>query len=140
MQKLKYRVVPTGAADGAVPLNLVFIDKKDIDGAGLSYKEACEMVAKEFMDDCASLNIIDQDAVTVTSDGVMADSAVVAFASVDHGKINKEYGFMNVSEIPYTNELIAEEPHMRQWNTTYYSGKRLHRGPSPEDQKESRTA
>ena len=135
MQKLKYRIVPKGAADGVVPLNLVFIDKKDIDGTGLSYREACEIVGKEFMDDCASVNIIDQDAVTVTSDGVMADSAVVAFASVDHGIINKHYGYMNISETPYTNELVAEELHMKQWNTAYFSGKRLHRGPGPEDRK-----
>ncbi len=135
VQKLKYRIIPKGAADGVVPLNLVFVDKKDVDNVGLPYREACELVAKEFKGDCASVNIIDQDAVTVTSDGVMADSAVVAFASVDRGIINKNYGFMNVSEIPYTYELLAEEPHMRQWNTEYYSGKRLHRGPTPEDRK-----
>jgi len=28
--KLKYRVIPQGAADGGVPLNWAFIDKKDI--------------------------------------------------------------------------------------------------------------
>ena len=28
--KLKYRIIPQGAADGVVPLNWVFIDKKDI--------------------------------------------------------------------------------------------------------------
>ena len=139
VQKLKYRIIPKEAADGVVPLNLVFVDKKDVDDAGLPYRDACELVGKEFRDDCASVNIIDRDAVTVTSDGVMADSAVVAFASVDHGIINRDYGFMNVSEIPYTYELLAEEPHMRQWNTVYYSGKRLHRGPGLEDRKRLET-
>jgi len=133
MQKLKYKIIPKGAADGVVPINLIFIDKKDVDEVGIAYKEACQLVGKEFKDDCASVNIIDQDAVTVTSDGIMADSAVVAFASVDHGRMNKAYGFINISEIPYTYELLAEEPHMKQWNTDYYRGKRLYRGPSKED-------
>jgi hypothetical protein len=133
--KLRYKVVPKGAADGVVPINLAFIDKKDIDDAGITYKEACQLVGNDFRDDCVTINVIDPDAVTVTSDGIMTDGAVVAFACADHGIINKDFGFMNVSEIPYSETLIAEEPHMKQWNSKYYRGRRLHRGPSPEDRK-----
>jgi hypothetical protein len=133
MQKLKYRIIPRGAANGVVPFNLIFIDKKDVDDVGISYREACELMGKELKDDFASVNIIDRDAVTVTSDGIMADSAVVAFASVDRNIINKDFGFISVSEIPYSYKLLEEEPHMKQWNTDYYRGKRLYRGPSAED-------
>ncbi|MGI6586167.1 MAG: hypothetical protein ACOX3L_09585 [Lutisporaceae bacterium] len=129
MQKLKYRIIPRGAANGVVPFNLIFIDKKDVDDVGISYREACELMGKELKDDFASVNIIDRDAVTVTSDGIMADSAVVAFASVDRNIINKDFGFISVSEIPYSYKLLEEEPHMKQWNTDYYRGKRLYRGP-----------
>ena len=131
--KLKYRIVPQGAADGVVPINLIFIDKADVVAAGLSYLEAVQLVADEYRDTCAAVNIIDQDAVTVTSDGIMADSAVVAFASVDRGRINVDFGFINVSEIPYDPVIFQEEPHMAQWHSDYYRGKRLYRGPSTED-------
>ena len=132
---LKYKVVLKGAANGVVPINLAFIDKNDIDKAGITYKEACQLVANDFKDDNCTINIIDIDAVTVTSDGIMSDGAVVAFASADRGIINKDFGFMTVSEIPYSETLMAEEPHMKQWNTEFYRGKRLHRGPSTEDRK-----
>ena len=132
MPDLKYRLLPAGAADGAIPLNLAFIDKRDI-SADLSYRKACQLVADDLRDTATSINIIDQDSITVTSDGIVADSAVVAFASADHGIINREFGFINVSEIPYSPSRILDEPHMRQWDSPFYRGKRLYRGPSMED-------
>jgi hypothetical protein len=132
MAQLKYRLLPAGAADGAIPLNLVFIDSRDI-SAGMSYRDACQHVADDLRDTAASINVIDRDSITVTSDGIVADSAVVAFASADHGIINKTYGFISVSEIPYSLERIADEPHMRQWESPFYRGKRLYRGPSMAD-------
>jgi hypothetical protein len=133
MAKLKYRIVPEGAADGVVPINLTFIDKNDIDTAGLGFRDACQLVADDLKNKSAAINVIDQNAITVTSDGIVADSAVVAFASADHGKINNMFGFIAVSEIPYTSERIIDEPHMKQWNSDYYRGRRLYRGPSLED-------
>ena len=82
MQTLKYRIIPEGAADGVVPLNWVFLDKKDIDAAGITDRQACELIAKELKDTCAAVNVMDMDGVTVTSDGIMADGAVAAIASV----------------------------------------------------------
>lgn len=41
MTKLKYKLIPQGAAKGRVPINLIFMDKKDIVAAGLTYREAC---------------------------------------------------------------------------------------------------
>ncbi len=131
--KMKYRILPAGAADGMVPFHLIFIDKKDVDDAGLTYLEACQKIADEYKDTCGAVDIIDLNAVTVSSDGIMGDAAVVAFASIDHGKINKDFGFINVSEIPYYQGIVKDEPHMTQWNSKYYAGKRLYRGPSTED-------
>ena len=131
MTKLKYKLLPEGAADGLLKLILIFVDKKDVSAAGLSFLEACEAVARDFPG-AAAVDIVDLDAVTVTSDGIMADGAVVAFASIDHGKINPEFGFIAVSERPYSCQLLAEEPHMKQWDVNY-PGRRLYRGPSPED-------
>lgn len=131
MGKLNYKVVPAGAAEGRVPINLLFVDKGDVDRADLSLREACEVVARDFHEP-AAIDIIDMEAVTVTSDGIMADCAVVAFASCDHGKINPEVGFCGVSERSYSRQLVEEEPHLRQWNLNY-PGRRLYRGPTPED-------
>jgi hypothetical protein len=131
MAELKYKVLPKGAADGRIPINLIYIDKADVARAGILMKDACTIVAKDFHD-AASIDVIDTSAITVTSDGIVADCAVVAFASVDNGKIDREFGFIGVSEIPYTRKLIEEEPHMRQWDLLH-SGKRLYRGPSYED-------
>lgn len=131
--KLKYRLIPKGAADGIVPLNWVFIDRKDVIDAGITDLEACKIIAKELGKDCAAVNIMDMDAITVTSDGIVAEGAVVGVASVDHGMINKEYGFLPISEIPFSEKMIEEEPHMKLWLTDRYKGKKLFRGPSTND-------
>ena len=131
--KLKYRIIPQGAADGMVPLNWVFIDKKDVKECGITDLEACYAVGKALGDDCAAVDIIDLDAVTVTSDGIMAPGAVVGVASVDHGLINQNYGYLNISPLPYSDQMIKEEPHMKQWLMDEYKGRPLHRGPSAED-------
>lgn len=131
--KLKYRIIPQGAADGVVPLNWVFIDKKDIDSCGISGLDACYAVGKALGDECAAIDIIDMDAVTVTSDGIVAPGAVVGVASVDHGLINKNFGYLPISELPYSDQMIEEEPHMKLWLTDEYKGRPLHRGPSTED-------
>jgi hypothetical protein len=131
MAKLKYKVVPKGAAEGRVPINLIFVDKKDVDNLGLSLRDACEIVAKDFKEPSA-IDIIDMSAVTVSSDGIMVDCAVVAFASIDNGVINKEVGFMGVTEVVYERQLIEEEPHLLQWNLNY-PGRRLYRGPNIAD-------
>ncbi len=133
MQKLKYRIVPQGAADGIVPLNWVFLDCKDVEALGLTYLDACKIIAKELGKDCAAVNIMDMDAVTVTSDGIMVDGAVAALASVDHGMINKDFGFLNVSEFKQYEGMMEAETHMKQWLSDYYKGKPLHRGPSMPD-------
>lgn len=130
MPKLKYKLIPEGAAGGRVPLNLIFVEKKDIIEAGLNYRQACELIAKE--SGPASIDVIDMDAITVTSDGIIVDCAIVAFASADYGMISKDFGFIQISEMPYSEKLLEEELHMKQWDALY-PGKRLYRGPSLKD-------
>lgn len=133
MATLKYKLIPAGAAEGRVPINLIFIDKKDVVANGLTYREACEVMAKNFKEP-AAIDIMDMDAITVTSDGIVVDYAVVAFASIDYGMINKDFGFLSVTEQGYSEKLLAEEPHMKQWNAIdAYRGKQLFRGPNFED-------
>ena len=132
MAKLKYRLIPQGAADGMVPINLVYVDKKDVDACGMWMYDACCAIAKD-LNEPAAIDVIDMNAVSVSSDGIMVDMAVVAFASADYGKVNREYGFLGVSEYPYYSKLLEEEPHMAQWNEPRYSGKRLYRGSNPSD-------
>ena len=122
MAELKYKLIPKGAAEGRVPVSMIFVDKKDIVEANITYREACELIAKDY-NGPASIDIIDMDAVTVSSDGIMLDFAVVALASCDYGIINKDVGFMQISEMPYSQKLLEEEPHMKQWDLLH-PGKR----------------
>ncbi|ONI47160.1 hypothetical protein AN644_01325 [Candidatus Epulonipiscium fishelsonii] len=131
MNKLKYKLIEKGAADGQLPVSLIFVDKKDVLKAGITYRQACDIIAKDYKKP-TSVHILDMDATTVTSDGIMMDFAQVAFASCDFGIVNKEFGFMQISEMPYSQELLAEEPHMKQWDALY-PGKRLYRGPNMQD-------
>jgi len=126
MSKLKYRLIPEGAAEGRVPINLVFVDKKDVDQLGILMIDACRAIAKD-LNQPASIDILDMDAITTTSDGIVADGAVVAYASADFGIINNEFGFVAVSEMPYSRKLLNEEAHMKQWDKNY-PGTRLYRG------------
>jgi len=135
--KLKYRIIPEGAADGVVQVPWVFIDKKDIVECGLTYEEACMAVANDIKDSYAAVNIMDmEDSVTVTSDGIMAPGAVVAVASIDHGMMNKTFGYLPISEIPFSEQMLEEETHMVQWLQEPFKGKELHRGPSKDDRGE----
>ena len=133
MATLKYKLIPAGAAEGRVPINLIFINKRDVMAAGLTYRQACEVIAKNFKEP-AAIDVIDMDAITVTSDGIVVDYAIVAFASIDFGMINRDFGFLSVTEQGYSEKLLAEEPHMKQWDAIdAYRGKQLFRGPNYED-------
>lgn len=133
MATLKYRLIKKGAAEGRVPLNLIFVDKRDVQANGLTYRQACEILAKNF-NEPAAVDIIDMDAITVSSDGIIADYAVVAFASIDYNMINKDFGFLSVTEQNYSEKLLQEEPHMKQWDMIpENAGKQLFRGPNFQD-------
>jgi hypothetical protein len=131
--KFRYRVLPEGAADGAIPLNCVFIDQADAKACGLTNEDAVKLIAKAFKDSCAAVNVMDKNGVSVSSDGIMNPIAVVATACVDHGMINPAFGYMDISPIPMYETMMKDEPHMRQWLTDKFAGKPLHRGPNSKD-------
>ncbi len=129
--ELKYKLLPAGSFDNQLPIDLIFVDAKDVHAAGIDYLDACHAIAKDF-GGSAAVDILDMDAMTVTSDGICAPGAIVAFAAIDHHILNTDYGYIPVSELPHDHDLIAQEPHMKQWDVLY-PGRRLYRGPSTKD-------
>lgn len=126
--KLKYKLISEGMHEGQfIPLNLVFVDIKDIKECGLEPLEALKIIGKEF-DGPTGINVFDLDAVTTTSDGLVVEGAIVYTAASDRGKINTEFGTLEMKEIPYSEELIKEEPHLKQWERLY-PDKRMVMGP-----------
>ena len=105
MAKLKYRMIPEGMLNGKlVPLNIVLIDLKDVKECGLEPKQAFELVAST-IDEPTGLNIIDMDACTTTSDGIVVDGAIMRMAASDRGRINKDFGYLEI--IPVHNVVIT---------------------------------
>ncbi|MCQ4726756.1 hypothetical protein NE664_08820 [Anaerotignum faecicola] len=130
MAKLTYKMIPEGMLKGKyIPLNIAFIDYREVKACGVTPKEAFEAVAKT-VDGPIGMNIFDPDVVTTTSDGVMVDGTTVFMAAADRGKMNKDFGYLEMAEMPYSEQLIKEEPHLIQWDANF-KGKRLFRGPDP---------
>lgn len=127
--ELKYRLIPEGDWCGIyVPISVALVDYEDVQKLGISTYEACQAIAKT-IDGPAAINIWDlKTAVTTTSDGVMIDGSIVAMASSDRGKINKEFGYAEMLEIPWGSEtcktLLETEPHQLQWKENY-PGRRM---------------
>ena len=130
MAKLTYKMIPEGMLKGKyIPLNIAFIDYREVKACGVTPKEAFEAVAKT-VDGPIGMNIFDPDVVTTTSDGVMVDGTTVFMAAADRGKMYKDFGYLEMAEMPYSEQLIKEEPHLIQWDANF-KGKRLFRGPDP---------
>lgn len=129
---MKYLMIPEGTIDEKIiPVTVVFLDKADIEAAGISQNEAIRRVGAEFAGPVA-INIFDREAVTTTSDGVMVEGAIVRMGAADGGMVNKEFGILPMAEIPYSEERIAAEPHLLQWKKLF-PGRKLFRGPNPAD-------
>ena len=128
MAKLKYRMIPEGMLNGKlVPLNIVLIDLKDVKECGLEPKQAFELVAST-IDEPTGLNIIDMDACTTTSDGIVVDGAIMRMAASDRGRINKDFGYLEMIPLNYTDEDLKREPHLKVWKEKY-PGRTLYMGP-----------
>ncbi|MBS4960961.1 MAG: hypothetical protein KHZ62_09125 [Clostridiales bacterium] len=130
MAELKVKVIREGTIDGKiVPLNICFVDKKDVEEAGITQDEAIHLIGKQF-DGPAGINIFDMDAITTTSDGLVVEGAIVRMGASDNGKVNPDFGILPMAEIEYSEEIIEAEPHLKQWKKLY-PGKKLFRGPDP---------
>lgn len=130
MNKLKYRIIPEGMLEGIyIPVSAVFIDYADVKACNLTMREACEKIAAEIPGP-AGLNMFDMTATTTNSNGIMLDGGMVCIAASDYGKVNKDFGYMEMVEVKYSEELIKEEPHLKQWNHSF-PGRKLYMGPDP---------
>lgn len=132
MAELKYRLIPQGKANNIhVPINIVLIDKYDIEECGICDSEAIEKIAKELCSP-SGISIFDMNATTTTSDGIMIGGAIIKMAAADNGKVNKDFGMLSMAEIEHSEEIVKEEPHLKQWDINF-KGKKLYRGPNPKD-------
>jgi len=95
-------------------MSAVFIDYADVKACNLTMREACEKIAATISGP-AGYNMFDMTATTTNSDGVMIDGSMTCMAASDYGKINKDFGYLEMVELPYSEELIKEEPHLKQW-------------------------
>ncbi|MDR1731673.1 MAG: hypothetical protein LBR61_06215 [Synergistaceae bacterium] len=130
MGKLRYRLIAEGMLeDKFIPLTIAYIDVRDIRRAGTTIQEAILAVGKACGGPCG-INIFDMEAVTTTSDGLMAPGAIICMAAMDRGILNKDFGTLFMAEMPYSRERVEKEPHLIQWEKRY-SGRRLFRGPKP---------
>ena len=119
MAQLKYRMIPEGMLNGKlIPLNIVLIDYKDVKECGLEPKKAFEIVAKS-IEGPAGLNIIDLNAATTTSDGIVVEGSIIRMAASDRGRINKDFGYLEMLPLPYTDTDVEREPHLKVWKDKY---------------------
>lgn len=131
MAVLKYKMIPEGKiGEYTIPLNIVFVDIKDIKASGLDADEAVTRIAST-LPGPAGISVFDMEAVTTTSDGIMVQGAIIKMAASDHGKINQDFGRLDMEEMPYSEKLIEEEPHLKQWEASF-QGRKLFRGPDPQ--------
>lgn len=134
MSKLKYKIIHEGMLyDIFVPMSAVFIDYADVKACNLTMLEACEKIAATIPGP-AGYNMFDMTATTTNSDGVMIDGSMTCMAASDYGKINKDFGYLEMVEVPYSEELIEAEPHLKQWKKSY-PDRRLIMGPDPKKKK-----
>ena len=130
MNTLRYKIIKAGSISGKIiPLNIVFVLRKDIETAGISEECAIHKIAAD-IPGAAGINVFDLDAVTTTSDGIMTSGAIVKMGASDNGIINPDFGILSMAEIPYSDEIVREEPHLIQWRKSF-AGRKLFRGPDP---------
>lgn len=131
MKKLKIRLMEkgTGVKQG-VPINMAFVDLKDIKAIDITEEEAANVIA-EYLDSPVAINIFDMDAITTTSDGIVVESAITTMAAGDKGKVHPEFGILNMEAMEVTENLITEEPHLKQIKAYNFEDNILFRGPNP---------
>ena len=119
MAQLKYKIIPEGMIDGKhIPINLILVDLKDVQECGLETKRACEIIADE-VGEPSSINTFDRDACTTTSDGLVAEGALMRMAAADRGRINGTVGYIEMPQLLYGDEDVKREPHLKVWREKY---------------------
>lgn len=118
MAKLTYKMIPEGMLEGKyVPLNIAFIDYREVKAAGITPRQAFEAVAKT-VDGPVGMNIFDPDVVTTTSDGVMVEGTVRFMAAADKGKMNHDLVTSKWLKCHILRSLLKK-------NHTLFSGRKI---------------
>lgn len=130
MSKLQFRHMlhGTGAKHGS-PVDIVLVDRREISRAPIEEQQVLEAIVRQVAGPVA-INVIDMEAVTTTSDGIIIEGAIVTMAAGDRGKVHCEFGVLHMEEISVTAELVAEEPHLAPLSKLF-PGRKLFRGPDP---------
>lgn len=129
--ELRYRLLPQGEIRGSrVPVSVAFVDYRDVVRCGLEMRQACELIAAQIPGPGA-IHMFDLDAVTTNSDGIMIPGSMTCMAACDYGRIDPEFGYAELFQVPHDPQLILEEPHLRQWDVNF-PGRRLILGPHPD--------
>lgn len=129
--ELCYKLLPEGEVKGIkVPVSIAFVDYRDVLACGVSMKQACDAIAAQIPGPGA-IHMFDMDGVTTNSDGIMIPGTMTCMAACDYGRIDPEFGFTELLEVPHDPQLIREEPHLRQWDANF-PGRRLILGPDPD--------
>ncbi|HOA16158.1 MAG TPA: hypothetical protein PLT03_07260 [Bacillota bacterium] len=132
MAQLRYRFMKKGVGVGhGLPINMAFVDKKDLESEGIDEHTAITSIARH-VNAPVGINVFDMDAITTTSDGIVVDGAIILMAAGDIGRIHPEFGHLHMHEIPVTQELVGEEPHLGQIRHGF-RGRKLFRGPDPKE-------
>ncbi len=127
---MKYLMFPEGKIDGKmIPVNVIFLNVKDIEAAGMTQDEAIHEVAKRHMEPTA-INVFDMDACTTTSDGICIEGAIVRMGASDRGRVNPDFGILPMYGFDFTEERLETERHLIQWKKLFPE-RRLFRGPDP---------
>ena len=130
--KLNYKLLPEGDVKGSkVPVSIAFVDYHDVVACGITMKRACDAIAAQISGPGA-IHMFDMDAVTTNSDGIMIPGSMTCMAACDYGRIDPEFGFTELMGVPHDEQLIREEPHLRQWDINF-PGHRLILGPDPDN-------
>jgi len=131
MKELKIRLLEKGiGVKHGVPINMAFVDLKDIKAVDMTTKEAADLIA-EYIDAPVAINIFDMDAITTTSDGIVVESAITTMAAGDKGRVHPEFGMLDMEAMEVTADLIKEEPHLKQIKAYNLEDNVLFRGPNP---------
>ena len=130
--KLTYKLLPAGDVKGSrIPVSIAFVDYHEVMACGITMKQACDAIAAQ-IEGPGAIHMFDLEGITTNSDGIMIPGTMTCMAACDYGKIDEEFGFTEMLEVPHDEQLIAEEPHLRQWDINF-PGRRLILGPDPDN-------
>jgi len=130
-KKINIKLLPKGRGPGhGAPVNVAFVNVNEFEKANITIDEGLNVIAR-YLNAPAAINVFDMErAITTTSDGLIAEGAIITFAASDAGKIHPEFGKLHCKERKISPATFAREPHLRM-GYELYPQKKLYIGPDP---------